>query len=256
MRHFGAFVVVCLLTAVSQGQAGEPRPFIEGPSTAIGGQLVTLDASKSEDCTLYKWVEISPRIPGRRVIEVDSDPKKVRIATYPGTYRIQLMVANAEGLSEITHELVVSGDCPPDPVPPVPPGPTPDPQPTPIPPVPPSPVDPVFPPGDFAIAADVYRWAKAVASPARSTEAQACGVGGDSLAAQIAAGTVKGDQAILNGIGSVFTGATSSNAAAWSVFRKLLSDRVKEIYLAGKLRTPTDWAALIREVSLGLKAVK
>lgn len=254
MRMILALVAsLCLAQALP---AGDPKPFIEGPSTAIAGQLVTLDASKSEDVLHYKWREISPNIPGRRVIEVDSDQKKVRIATYPGRYLIELLVGNADGVDAITHELIVSGDCPPDPKPPVPPGPpTPDPQPTPVPPNP-SPVDPVFPPGEFSVSADVYKWATAVSSPGRIAEAQACAVAGDSLAAQIAAGTLRGEQQILNGIGSVFTSATSANAAAWSGFRKLLSDRVKEIYLGGKLRSPTDWAALIREVSLGLKAVK
>lgn len=249
VRQTGAFLAAALFVC-SFVAAGEPKPFIDGPKSAIAGQLVTLDASKSEDCIHYKWKVISPTdVPGRRILELDSDGTKCRIATYPGKYTIQLLVANAEGIEGIFHELIVTDECHPEP------GPQP-PQPVPPGPQPPTPVDPVFPSGQFGISTDAYKWAMGVNSPARASEAQACGSAGDTLAAQIAAGTVKGDQQILNAIGTLFNNSTSANAAAWVSFRSQLSARVKELWAAGKIKSPTDWSALVREVSLALKAVK
>lgn len=269
MKRLGAFVGLLLAACLSCHLfAADPKPQIDGPVTAVAGDMITLDATKSVGVKHFRWRLLAPQIPGRKLLEAAPDNKTCRIASYPATYVVQLLVGNEEGVDAVTHQIIVSGECvtplpnppapTPTPVPPGPgpgPGPTPDPGPTP-PPVPPPNPDPVFPPGQFSISLDVYKWASAVESPKRAQECLALAQAGEALAAQIAAGTVKGDQAILNAIGAALELSTNGDVAAWKPFRQQLANRVKTIYFAGKLKSAADWSALIREVSLGLKAVK
>ncbi len=250
MKRFGAFAAALLLSCLSL-QAAEPKPLIEGPSQAIAGDMVILDATKSAGVKHFRWRLLSPVISGRKMMEVAADNKSVRLATYPGTYVVQLLVGNDEGVDATTHQVIVTGDCVPQPEPPVPvpPGPGPTPVPVPVP-------EPSFPPGQFSISADAYKWAMAVTAEKRADEAHAMATSCESLAAQVAAGTVKGDQTILNAIGAAFDAGVGSDAAAWKQFRSQLAERVKTIYFDGNRKGPMDWAPLLREVSLGLKAVK
>lgn len=251
MKRFGAFVGAVLLSCLSL-HAADPKPQIVGPSQAIAGDMVVLDATKSAGVKHFRWRLLSPVIPGRKLMEVAEDNKSCRLATYPGTYVVQLLVGNDEGVDATTHQVIVTGDCVPQPDPtpvPVPPGPGPSPTPVPDP-------EPTFPPGQFSISADAYKWAMAVTATKRADEAHALATSCDSLAAQVAAGTVKGDQTILNAIGAAFDAGVGADAAAWKPFRSHLADRAKTIYFDGNRKGPMDWAALLREVSLGLKAVK
>lgn len=147
---------------------------------------------------------------------------------------------------------------PPGPMPPAPvPGPNVDPTPTPKPPgpTPPGPAPaPELPAGDFdRLPARVRDLANAVNSPTRTTEAVNIADAIEGISAQIAAGTLVGPQTIVNALGVALNANTTS---AWDDCRSKMVDSLKSLYMGGKLKTPAAWATMLREVVLGLRAVK
>ena len=151
----------------------------------------------------------------------------------------------------------------PTPVPAPSPGPAPVP-PGPQPPVPrPSPAPPTEPDdGRFAIAKAVYRSAMAVNSPDRVAEAQALAAVFASVSAQIAAGTLNGTllDPQWHKISVALTAGNkpvmAKHLSAWKSSAEELSEAIASRYSDDKLKNNQDWADLLSEISIGLKAVK
>ena len=95
-----------------------------------------------------------------------------------------------------------------------------------------------------------------VNSPHRAADAQAMAAVFDSVASQVAAGTLTGTLAIVEAVKSGNTKALGANLTAWKSVSDQLATRLGVLYSAGKLKTTQDFATLLSEISLGLKAVK
>jgi hypothetical protein len=115
---------------------------------------------------------------------------------------------------------------------------------------------PNLPAGEFdGLPALVLALAETVVSPAREAEAKKLANALEAVSSQISAGTLKGAGPIVAAIGVAFN--TSVPAGAWdTAFREKAIGKMKAIFEAGKLANPDKWAVLLREVALGLRAVK
>lgn len=267
----GLILFALLLLGGSVG-ATPPTAIINGPKSAEAGEELIFDASMSEgEPTLYAW-RVFPQLQGRKQLTVLDGGKRVRLASFPGTYLVRLMVANTEGIADHEHQVVIPGPvpCPPAPTPspvvptPVPtptPGPTPVPVPTPTPPAPPVPVPPAppmpdaLPAGEFdGLPAAVRALALLVNSPNRATEAAKLADALEAVAAQIAAKTLTGPDPIVKAIGAAFNNSVS---VAWDAeFRAKAVAKMKDLFVGGKLPNAERWAAMLREVVIGLRSIK
>lgn len=264
-----ALIVVGLLLCGSAAMASPPIAIIQGPKSAEPGEEILLDLSMSEgEPMVYGW-QVYPKIPNKKQLTIAKDGKTCRLASFPGVYTVQGQVANMEGINTVEWTITIPGNppCPSPPNPTPAPGPSPVPTPTPVVPVPvvPVPVVPVvpvpvppdaLPAGEFdGLPAAVRALALTVNSPTRAAEAAKLADAFDSLASQIVAvKTLQTPLAIVDAIGKAFN---SSVPASWDAgFRAKAVARMKEIYEGGKLATPERWAAMLREVSVGLRAVK
>lgn len=260
-------ILFALLLMGSSAMAVQPKAIVNGPKVAEAGEELIFDASMSEgEPDLFEW-RVYPALAGKKQLTVLDGGKRVRLSSYPGTYLIRLMVANREGISDHDHQVYIPGPspCPPAPTPgpvvPVPvPGPTPPnpapvpvPVPVPVPPVPPMPD--VLPAGEFdGLPAAVKALALAVNSASRTAEAAKLADALEAVAAQIAAKSLTTPDAIVKAIGAAFNQAVTP---AWDTeFRVKAVARMKDLYLAGKLPNGDRWAAMLREVVAGLRAVK
>ena len=267
------FAIVLLCGSVTMAAA--PKALIVGPTSGTPGELLELDASTSLEATHFRWW-VSPVLPGRKQIDPIGDGKKVRIASLPGTYTYTVGVSNPEGLDVFSWVVTIPGELPapgptpappcpsPLPAPPAPYGPAPPvptPVPVPAPPTPPPAPEPSFPAGKFNVAGDVYREAMKVASPNRAAEASALASAFEVVASSAAAGIYD------NRLSSMLTAKAVSNAMieanrkvfpsgseAWADFGKKAGDRATALYNAGKVATGADWAVLLRETAMGLRA--
>jgi len=252
-----AFAVVCLCLTISTAcMSAPPQARVTGPSGGIPGDILVLDASHSNDASHFAW-SVTPRLPeGRPTIMPLEDGKKCLVASVPGVYHVFLAVSNTEGVDLIEWTVTVGSE----PAPPAPPGPTPPnpnpPQPNPPGPTPPTPPEPVIPDGVFQIAKPVHDWAMTVQSTQRATEAGLLAGSFESVAAAIAAGTLKQPQEILTALLTANNAALGAGMRAWMAWGTLLGQRLQELFRGGRLATPTDWAACLREVAVGLRAVR
>ena len=242
------------------GVAMMPVAVLSGPKTADAGEEIILDASASEGSPKVFRFFVEPELKGRKQI-VTLSRGKVRLASFPGTYAVRVVVSNDYGIDEHSMTVVVgNGTCPcPSPTPIVP---VPIPVPLPVVPVPvPVPVVPVpvpvpgLPVGEFdGLPAAVLALAMAVNSPGRVAEAAKLADAFDAVSAQLSAGTLANPISIVAAVGTAFNGSVP---AAWDAgFRTASVARMKALYTGGKLNTPDRWAAMLREVSMGLRAVK
>lgn len=239
-----------LLIAGNVSAAG-PKAIINGPATAVPGELVTLDASGSQGENLrFRW-SVQPDQPGRIMFE--ECPKgsgKIRISTFPGVWHYTVFVFNAEDSDVLTWTITVPGNPSPAPTP----NPSPNPAPTPTPPTPPVPPQPT--PSAFGIRDQIAGWANSVASPTRAADAAKLASAADSLAAAVAAGTTSGPAKILAALTAANAMALGSNLAAWKSFGVSYSAALTGLYAMGRLKTDADWAAMLRETAEGLRGVK
>ena len=155
------------------------------------------------------------------------------------------------------------------------PSPIPNPAPSPVPAPTPSPVrpDPLPPPvpaplptepvdGRFGIAKAVWKIAKEVQSPDRVAESQALASVFESVAAQVAAGTLNGTllDPQWHKISVALTAGNkpimAKHLAAWKSSAEQLSEAIGQRYGDGKLNSNQDWSDLLNEIASGLKAVK
>lgn len=265
-------ILFALLLLCGSAMATPPTAIINGPKSAEAGEELIFDASMSEgEPTLYAW-RVFPQLQGRKQLTVLDGGKRVRLASFPGTYLVRLMVANTEGIADHEHQVVIPGPvpCPPAPTPspvvptPVPtptPGPTPVPVPTPIPPTPPVPVPPAppmpdaLPAGEFdGLPAAVRALALLVNSPNRAAEAAKLADALEAIASQISAKSLTGPDQIVKAIGGAFNASVSP---VWDTeFRVKAVARMKDLFVAGKLTSGDRWAAMLREVVIGLRSIK
>jgi hypothetical protein len=159
---------------------------------------------------------------------------------------------------------------PPAPAPAPTPGPTPAPTPAPQPapsPTPPNPAPPPAPPalpdGRFAIANDVRQWALTLVPP----ESRSAGIdhfirAAESIATECDEGKITGltrvglVMSIKEAIGRQNSAMPADVLTNWKAFATAFNKRANDLFNAGRLTKPDDWAALFRESILGLKAAK
>lgn len=275
----GLLVCLGLTTCVI---ADVPRAVIEGQSGGIPGDRIVLDGSRSVG-DVFRWdVVRRGHSPAETSFDVSDDGRRLTINSYPGHYDVTLTVATGDGIDIKRKTIVVWGVSPPTPQPPQPaplPGPTPDPdrprppepsppdpdqpagpddppQPEP-PPAPPQPApEPEFPEGRFGVAATVYGWTRDVQSPQRAEEARLIATGLQTVAAQLAAGTLRGDAAIRNALQQQMAQQLSEEIKTrWrGPFVNRFSQLVVQHYTA--LRSGTDWSDFLTEIAAGLLAVR
>lgn len=225
-----------------------PRAVITGPEKVASGTLLTLRGTDSQGGSLkYLW-RISPEIPGHLQLAQLEGGAAVQVATFPGKYVLTLVVSNEHGADIAYRQLEVTGDCvKPDPETPQPVEPSKPVVPTPV--TPPGP--PKLPQGEFGISQLVYDAAMQVNSPSRSADARKLSAECEALSSKVSAGALSDPQAIANAMAD----AIKQRGSAWSAFSLSVGNKLKEIYLAGKLSVPSKWATLILEAKIGLDEV-
>lgn len=209
------------------------------------------------------------------------DKSKPYIYGIPGRWEVKLLVVSPQGEdSEMSLIVTVPGSTPcpePDPCPeppaPIPPRPTPPnpvpPSPTPPTPVPPNPMPPdVRPPsGEFGIAPKIYDavMAMTVDPMKRASDSRQLADAADVMAAQISAGTMTDPQQLLNDMAVALKALP-----AWKDVGPKIQNIMKETYAAHKdkrlkikigtegisMVDPNGWQTLLKEISVGLRAVK
>jgi len=242
-----AFLAVLLAGSVVS--AAPPEILINGPTVAVAGELVTLDASATAGATAIAWLPWDES--GRKMF--DSCPgatAKIRIATYPGTWTYIVAATNGTEMAIKRHTITIRGDGP------TPPGPAP----TPTPPVPPTPPSPE-PPGPVPVpplsewSRQVLEFTKLVNTANRKQQAEALARSCEALASQVAAGAVKGPRAILAAMTQANATALGANLAQWKAFGDAFAAKLQAEYMAGKLATDSLWADMLRQTAAGLRAV-
>ena len=226
--------------AVEKGSL--PKPVITGAEPTIAGEILVLDASTSEGATSFRWMVQPPAPTRRQLVELDEGRRAI-IATWEGSFLVTLIAANDHGIA-ITQKTIVIDKSP------LPPAPNPGPNPSPNPGPGPNPKPkPIVPEGEFGIAPRLAEAVAMIKSQNKSADAtklaEMCG----SLAAQIAAGTAKPNDAVreiaanLKGLGT-----------DWDAVRLKVHDVLKGFYDAGKLNSNGAWSQFLREAEIGLRA--
>lgn len=226
-----------------------PRAIIQGPSQAIAGELIVLDASTSEDAERYRW-SIAPELKGRRQLIESDGGRRCQVASYGGRYVVTLAVSNSEGIDLLTWELVVAGPSPcpppiPEPAPtPVDPSPVPEPTPQPVPepmPVPtPEPVQPLDP-GRFSLAPEVFRIASQATSVSRRDDCRRLATECRRIAAAEWAGMTPMAQELVNVLNSL--------PAGWGALQSRVRDSIAGLYAQGLIQNKGDIASLLLELA-------
>lgn len=247
-------VAVALLAGGSIAQAAPPEIIVNGPTTAVAGELVTLDASGTAGATAIAWLPWDES--GRKMF--DSCPgstAKIRIATYPGTWTYIVAATNGSEMSLKRHTITIRGDGPQPPPGPSPPGPGPTPTP-PVPPAPPSPEPPgPVPPLPSEWAKQVLEMTAEVKTPGRKQQAEALARACEALASQVAAGAVKGPRAILAAMTQANASALGQYLADWKAFGDKFAASLQKLYSDGNLPDDAAWAKMLRQTAIGLRAV-
>lgn len=264
------FVLPLLLALLftSVAQAAAPKAVINGPTNAVPGELIVLDASQSEgEPTHYSW-RISPEIKGRKQIGPLDGGRKLQMASFPGRYLITLVCSNADGNDVLAWQVDVPGTppCPApdpqpvtpqpipvDPAPPRPPAPDPNPAPTPPAPVPPQPVPPIQPdppptppvpaPSRFGIRDRVRTAVLGISSPTRATEVARL----RTRLAEIKTGAESGamsQQQILDGMVTELKALPGT----WQLVKTLASLGIQFLVNGKQLQTVQDWVDLLAEI--------
>ncbi len=257
-------ITVCLLAAflvqpdpvAAQSEQSLPRAIIQGPTQAVPGEMIILDASQSAGAERYRWT-ISPELRGRKqLLEIDQG-KRCQVASYGGRYVVTLAVSNASGIDLLTWELTIAGQppCPPpEPAPtPVDPRPLPNPQPEPPAPQPlptpdPQPEPrPVTPPdnGRFSLAPEVFRIASTAASATRAEDCLRLA----SECERIAAASWDG----MTPMAAEIVRVLNTLPAGWQELKSRTQTAIAGLYSNGLIKSRDDIAALLRELKVAFE---
>jgi hypothetical protein len=244
-----SIAIAYLALAGSLVRGAEPAPpppagvaaRIEGPDSAVVGDLVILDASHSEGAD-FAWVAVGAN---KGFLPVDSGRRFVFATAQPGKYTFILAVGGGDQVATDTHELTIEA--------PLPPGPGPGPGPSPTPP------DPALPDGKFALAKLARDWALSIdrESPLRRRQtAQSLAGSFRSIASAIAAGTLSNAESILEETRSANNRALGDQVDAWKPWGARLADTLTSLHRDGRLRTTSDYVTAWTEIAQGLEAVR
>lgn len=220
--------------------AAPPTAVVEGPNRALPGDLVVLDASRSQAAG-FAWVLADS---DKTFLAVDDGRRVVFATARPGRYTFVLVAATAEASGAprvaLARHVVEIGAPPPGP------GPAPD---------PPAPL----PPGRFGLAEEARRWAGAVSLPPADRLRTARLVAGnfETVSTAIAAGAVKNvDAALAQLVAANQSALAASEYAAWkNDWNPSFRAAMQKLDEAGRLATLTDVADAFREIAAGLNAV-
>jgi hypothetical protein len=188
---------------------------LECPDKVKSGQLVILDASKSEAVS-FDWI-VEPATPNFLVID---GGKRAVFSAPGGTFRFYVAGAKGDGI-DAEFRTVTVGDVAP-------------------------PVDPVVIPES-----QVAKWVKLVAG---DTKAEVKGLAKSfrSVQAQIAAGVLRDADSIIQATAISNRGTLGDRAAAWKPFFVELEKELNSKRDAGKLKTTDDhkaeWARIAAEL--------
>lgn len=248
-----AAAAVCVCSLIPHTAcAAPPRATVTGPTGGMPGDILVLDASAS-NADFYAW-NVTPELPDDRptILPLD-EGEKCLVCSVPGVYTVILAVSNPEGIDQIKWTVTVgNGPTPPVP-PPVPPGP--EPPPNPVPPNPPEP-EPDLPVGVYDISRFARDGVANVSSPTKTTEAHALAAAFTGIAARIAAGTLTNPRLILAALLQANNDALGASMPLWVQYGTALGKRIEGLVKAGRVASPEEWATLMREIALGLAAVK
>lgn len=238
-------IALAIMAAAAASFAAPPELSIVGPTGGQPGDILLLDATKS-DAEHFDW-GVTPKLPeGRPTILPLEGGKKCIVTSVPGNYTVFLAGSNGEGVKLVEWGVKVGGD----PTPPTP-GPTPPgPQPTPPTPTPPT-------PSPTGLAAEAVKWTEAVTSPTRVEDAHKLSGAFEAAAAEIVAGQDSQPQQFLQALARHNSAAIPADRrSAWAPFEQAFVAKVNELYKGGKLSSRDAWATMFREISVGLAAVK
>ena len=242
--------------ASAQSDSRPPRAIIQGPSAAIPGEMVVLDASTSEGAQTFKW-QIHPELKGRKqLLEMDGG-KRVQVASYGGRYVITLAVGNETGIDLLTWDLRIDGKAPcpppepspgpgPDDVTPPGPSPVPTPEPKPVDPTPPKP-EPVQPPpaGEFLIAPEVFDLASVATSATRVADCQLLASECDRIAGA--------NWSTMNAIAAEIVAVLNKLPPGWEPMKTRVKDAIAGLYSNGRIKNAQDIARLLRELKVAFE---
>lgn len=240
--------------------ADAPVAKIEGPDHGRPGDIIILSASEADHTSwavdasevqvpvedaaaaLMATAEVL-RKAGFSVEAPDTDAppvyleldggKRLLLASYPGVYRLNLAVSNADGVSQCAAKVTITGKVDP---------PKPPPKPD---------VDPVIPPGKFGLGQKMYRAAMLVQSANRPAEAK-------QIAAALLMSAVAADgQAMIDAFATTMkTKFTADQKAAWEPWRQSYLAELSSLQQANKLVNKSDWVTAFGEMAVGLSAVE
>lgn len=283
MKHADLFILICkaisllasLAASATNADAAQLKAVVIAPAEAEAGSDLWIDSTESVGDILKRHWKLEAVPPtairaGRKQFDL-SDPVKPRLLSYPGRYTVTLTIVGVDGELDTTSvaiKITGDSDCDPQPIPPRPNPTPPDPAPTPTPPSP-SPPEPVPPPspepvpvGEFNVSPAVAEIVKKIVDSAKAATAEKLRAELESIAAQVAAGTITDVNTLLTAIG---TALKNTGNAAWQAAAGEVSNLLRGVYekhkggrlgvtLLGGLRDSSGWATLLRELALGVKA--
>lgn len=228
----------------SAGGAGEPRAVIEGPERAALGDLVVLDASRSE-ANAFAWLLVGGP---KSFLPVDEGRRCVFASGTAGQYTFVLAAAANDRVALARHVLTI-GESPPTPPTPTPP----------VPPTPPPPTPEPLPHGKYDLARLARDWAKLSVSldgSRRQASARSLAASFHSMASAIAAGTLTVPAEILAETKRSNQAALGADTDAWRPWFALLAPKLEALNQSGSLKIADDYATAWRELAAGLGEVK
>ena len=232
-----------LCAQVELAYSAPPVAVITGPTQSNPGDLVILDASKSQDATAFAWALAGS---DKTFLETDNGAKLVFASGTEGQYTFFLVAAGVDGNKpaiNIAKHLLTIGNPGPGPGP-NPPGPTPNPDP--------------LPPGKYGLASFARDSAAGVSlDPAAKTKsATALASSFDSIASTIAAGAIKTPADAIGATQANNITALGTYRDAWRPWAETLRVKLNGLSDGGQMVSMEDYTTAWREIATGLRSVK
>lgn len=220
---------------------GAAKAVIVGPNESKPGDLIILDASRSEGLA-FQWVLTNSN---KTYLPVEKGTKVVFSSGDPGEYIFVLVVGGEDNNKNLVvdtaqHKVVITGNPSPGPTP----GPGPNPPPVPV---------VTVPDGKFSISPKVLTWAKDTGD---KTTALKLSMVFEAISAQIAAGGLQTPEDIIKETANKNKEATGNQFETWKTkfFTPLNVELNKLANDENKIKTLEDHATCWKEIAIGLKA--